>query len=44
MFSNPSTPAFEEFLDMLGDTVELANHTGYRGGLVLPKDLIFLNI
>lgn len=29
----PATPAFDEFLDMLGDRIQLRDHKGYRGGL-----------
>ncbi|XP_011314249.1 rap1 GTPase-activating protein 1 [Fopius arisanus] len=27
------TPAFQEFLDLLGQTIDLRDHKGYRGGL-----------
>lgn len=34
MFSNASTsPAFDEFLSLLGHRVQLRNFDGYRGGL-----------
>ncbi|KAK5977728.1 Uridine-cytidine kinase 2 [Trichostrongylus colubriformis] len=34
LFGNArSSPAFQEFLDVLGDTVELQGFLGYRGGL-----------
>lgn len=34
LFANAqSTPAFDEFLDVLGDRVRLKNFDGYRGGL-----------
>jgi hypothetical protein len=32
-FSDDTSPAFEEFLTLLGDKVELVNHQGYAGGL-----------
>ncbi|XP_055680555.1 rap1 GTPase-activating protein 1 isoform X4 [Lutzomyia longipalpis] len=31
--NNTSSPAFEEFLDMLGQRIKLKEHKGYRGGL-----------
>ncbi|XP_044077244.1 rap1 GTPase-activating protein 2-like isoform X7 [Siniperca chuatsi] len=31
--NNEETPAFSEFLQLLGDTVELQNFKGFRGGL-----------
>lgn len=31
--NNQTTPAFEEFLDLLGDRIRLKDHKGYRGGL-----------
>ena len=34
LFSNPDhSPAMEEFLNILGDRVQLLNFDGYRGGL-----------
>lgn len=34
LFGNPThTPAMEEFLELLGDRVDLKNFEGYRGGL-----------
>lgn len=34
LFSNTSTsPAFEEFLDLIGQRIRLKDHKGYRGGL-----------
>lgn len=34
LFANQSTsPAFEEFLDVLGQRIRLKDHKGYRGGL-----------
>lgn len=29
----PASPAFDEFLSMLGDRIQLRDHKGYRGGL-----------
>ncbi|XP_067622688.1 rap1 GTPase-activating protein 1 isoform X2 [Eurosta solidaginis] len=31
--NNNSSPAFEEFLDILGQRIKLKDHKGYRGGL-----------
>ncbi|XP_075154109.1 rap GTPase activating protein 1 isoform X2 [Haematobia irritans] len=31
--NNKSSPAFEEFLDVLGQRIRLKDHKGYRGGL-----------
>lgn len=31
--NNNSSPAFDEFLDMLGQRIRLKDHKGYRGGL-----------
>ncbi|XP_053959716.1 rap1 GTPase-activating protein 1 isoform X2 [Anastrepha ludens] len=31
--NNNSSPAFEEFLDVLGQRIKLKDHRGYRGGL-----------
>ncbi|XP_012161593.1 rap1 GTPase-activating protein 1 isoform X3 [Ceratitis capitata] len=31
--NNNSSPAFEEFLDVLGQRIKLKDHKGYRGGL-----------
>ncbi|XP_041981956.1 rap1 GTPase-activating protein 1 isoform X3 [Aricia agestis] len=31
--NNDTSPAFDEFLDMLGQRIKLKNHKGYRGGL-----------
>lgn len=31
--NNETTPAFEEFLDLLGQRIRLKDHKGYRGGL-----------
>jgi len=31
--NNEESPAFKEFLDFLGDRIELTGHTGFRGGL-----------
>lgn len=31
--NNNTSPAFEEFLDLLGDRIRLKDHKGYRGGL-----------
>lgn len=31
--NNETSPAFEEFLDMLGQKIKLKDHKGYRGGL-----------
>ncbi|CAB3234010.1 unnamed protein product [Arctia plantaginis] len=31
--NNETSPAFEEFLDMLGQRIKLKDHKGYRGGL-----------
>lgn len=31
--NNEMSPAFEEFLDMLGQKIKLKDHKGYRGGL-----------
>ncbi|CAG0899756.1 unnamed protein product [Darwinula stevensoni] len=34
LFGNPtSSPAFEEFLSLLGQKIQLKDHKGYRGGL-----------
>ncbi|KZC04633.1 Rap1 GTPase-activating protein 1 [Dufourea novaeangliae] len=34
LFGNQQiTPAFQEFLDLLGQTIDLKDHKGYRGGL-----------
>ncbi|XP_049533654.1 rap1 GTPase-activating protein 1 isoform X3 [Anopheles darlingi] len=34
LFSNSeTTPAFDEFLDLLGERIRLRDHKGYRGGL-----------
>lgn len=31
--NNKTSPAFEEFLDLLGERIRLKDHKGYRGGL-----------
>ncbi|XP_037039941.1 rap1 GTPase-activating protein 1 isoform X6 [Bradysia coprophila] len=31
--NNNTSPAFEEFLEVLGDKIQLKDHKGYRGGL-----------
>lgn len=31
--NNETSPAFDEFLDMLGQRIQLRDHRGYRGGL-----------
>jgi hypothetical protein len=33
IFQEESTPAFDEFLSLLGDKVRLRGFSGYRGGL-----------
>ena len=35
-----SSPLFDEFLNMLGDTVTLRNFKGFRGGLDIRGSLL----